>query len=556
MIKRIIGISFITGLFLTSCSTSKVEVEQTKKEIKTNSKQPFVWNGANVYFLLIDRFNNGNTKNDVNYGRTAETAKLRGFEGGDFKGISQKIDENYFSDLGINAIWMTPIVEQIHGAVNEGQGNTYGFHGYWTKDWTAIDKNWGSEKEFQEMVEKAHAKGIRIMLDAVINHTGPATDVDGVFPSDWVRVSPQCTYESYKMTTACTLVKNLPDILTESEKDVMLPPQLLAKWSQEGRLDKEVAELNAFFAKYNLPKAPKYYIMKWLSDYIRKYGVDGYRVDTVKHTEEEVWKKFAVICQDAFTEYKANNPSKVLDQNKFFLLGEVYNYTINEAQNFSFPDKKVNYFENGFDALINFDLRSSQKESYQSLFKRYNDILHNKMNGKTVMSYITSHDDGSPFDKNRQNPWDAGTRLLLAPGISQVYYGDETARPLEIEGVEGDANLRSFMNWENIQPNSDTESLLTHYQKLGQFRRNHPAVGAGVQTDLQNDPYVFLRKYNNDEVIIALGYFQTQKMFTVTNLWKDGTKVRDFYSGATSVVKDGKIVMDIDTETVLLERID
>ena len=178
------------------------------------------------------------------------------------------------------------------------------------------------------------------------------------------------------------------------------------------------------------------------------------------------------------------------------------------------------------------------------------------MNGKTVMSYITSHDDGSPFDKNRQNPWDAGTRLLLTPGISQIYYGDETARSLEIEGADGDANLRSNMNWEDIKPNSETESLLNHYQRLGQFRRNHPSVGAGKQTDLQNDPYVFFRKYENDEVIISVGYFREQKLINVASLWKDGTKVRDFYTGTIGVVKNGTIVMNTNSDTVLLERID
>lgn len=299
--KKIIFSLGITCLFLSSCSKTTLQGTQENKGLE---KQSFTWNGANIYFLLTDRFNNGDKTNDVNYGRTKNTAKLRGFEGGDFRGIINKIQDNYFSDLGINAIWMNPIVEQIHGDVNEGQGTTYGFHGYWTKDWAAIDKNWGTENELQELISKAHAKGIRIMLDAVINHTGPVTDVDTVFPSDWVRLSPQCTYQSYKTTIECTLVENLPDILTESENDVMLPPQLIEKWKKEGRLEKEVGELNLFFAKYNLPKAPKYYIMKWLSDYIRKYGIDGYRVDTVKHTEEEVWKKFAEICQDAFTEYK------------------------------------------------------------------------------------------------------------------------------------------------------------------------------------------------------------------------------------------------------------
>lgn len=550
--KKIIFSLGITCLFLSSCSETTLQGIQENKGLE---KQSFTWNGANIYFLLTDRFNNGDKTNDVNYGRTKKTAKLRGFEGGDFRGIINKIQDNYFSDLGINAIWMNPIVEQIHGDVNEGQGTTYGFHGYWTKDWTAIDKNWGTEKELQELISKAHAKGIRIMLDAVINHTGPVTDVDTVFPSDWVRLSPQCTYQSYKTTIECTLVENLPDILTESENDVMLPPQLIEKWKKEGRLEKEVEELNLFFAKYNLPKAPKYYIMKWLSDYIRKYGIDGYRVDTVKHTEEEVWKKFAEICQDAFTEYKTNNPTKVLDNNKFFLIGEVYNYTINDAQEFPFPDKKVNYYNNGFDALINFDLRSTQKETFQQVFNRYNNVLQNEMGGKTVMNYITSHDDGSPFDKTRENAWDAGTRLLLTPGISQVYYGDESARPLEIEGAEGDANLRSFMNWDGIKSDKDKKALLLHFQKLGQFRRNHPAVGAGKQKDLQNEPYIFYRNYNNDEVIIALGYSNEQKKIKVADFWKEGTKVKDFYSGTVSTVKDGFVVLNTNFDIVLLEKI-
>ena len=538
-------------MFLTSCS--KTTLQNTQQV--TKSEQPFVWNGANVYFLLTDRFNNGDTTNDINYGRTQKTAKLRGFEGGDIRGIIQKIDEGYFTDLGVNAIWMTPLVEQIKGSVDEGQGPTYGFHGYWTKDWTSLDKNFGSEADLRELVDKAHAKGIRIMLDAVINHTGPVTELDEVFPSDWVRVSPHCTYDSYVNTTACTLVKNLPDILTESENDVTLPPQLLEKWQKEGRLKQEITELNEFFAKYNLPKAPKYYIMKWLTDYIRYYGIDAYRVDTVKHTEEDVWKVFSRICKDALNEYKAKNPHKVLDNNEFFMLGEVYNYTINEGQNFSFPDKKVNYFEHGFDALINFDLRSSHNETYQKLFNRYDDIIHNEMKGKTVMNYISSHDDGSPYDKDRKNAWDAGTKLLLTPGIAQIYYGDEIARPLVVEGAEGDANLRSVMNWEDIKPNSETESLLNHFQKLGQFRNNHPAVGAGKQTVLKAEPYIFHRKYNEDEVIIALDYFRENKLIEVAGLWKDGTKVRDAYSGNIAVVKDGRIVITSPSEIVLIERI-
>ena len=182
-------ILFILTIITFACST-------TKQVNPKSTETPFVWEGANMYFLLTDRFNNGDKTNDINFNRTKPTGKLRGFEGGDLRGIIQKIEEGYFTDLGINAIWMTPIVEQIHGSVDEGTGNSYGFHGYWAKDWTALDPNFGTKEDLKELVEKAHAKGIRIVLDAVINHTGPVTENDEVYPNNWVRTQPQCKYDS------------------------------------------------------------------------------------------------------------------------------------------------------------------------------------------------------------------------------------------------------------------------------------------------------------------------------------------------------------------------
>ncbi len=164
---------YIIILFLAVLSCK--DKNQDKKEIAKKQDVPFVWENANVYFMLTDRFKNGDTSNDVNFNRTLEASKLRGFEGGDLKGVTQKIEEGYFNELGINAIWMTPIVEQIHGAVDEGTGATYAFHGYWTKDWTSLDPNFGTKEDLKKLVEVAHKNGIRIVLDAVINHTGPVT---------------------------------------------------------------------------------------------------------------------------------------------------------------------------------------------------------------------------------------------------------------------------------------------------------------------------------------------------------------------------------------------
>ena len=534
-----------------SCSTSK--------NVSKTQKTPFVWEGANVYFLLTDRFNNGNTSNDTNFERNKKTAKLRGFEGGDIIGITKKIEEGYFDKLGINAIWFTPVVEQIHDGVDEGTGLTYGFHGYWTRDWTNLDPNFGTKEDLRMLVDKAHAHGIRIILDGVINHTGPVTQTDTVWPKDWVRTGPVCDYKSYEGTTACTLVSNLPDIKTESNENVDLPPFLIEKWKKEGRYEKEMAELDAFFARTGYPKAPKYYIIKWLTDYISDYGIDGYRADTVKHTEEAVWADFKTQCDFAFATWKQNNPAKVLDENSFYTIAEVYNYGIGSGKIFDFGDKKINYFENGFNNMINFEFKGDAQKEYEFIFSKYSDKLNNELKGYSVLNYLSSHDDGAPFDAKRTKSKEAAIKLLLSPGLSQVYYGDESARSLVIEGTEGDATLRSFMNWEEIKSNSETQKTLLHWQKLGQFRRNHPSIGAGIHKKISDQPYTFSRTFSknnySDSVIIGLNLPVGQKEVTVASIFKNGTKLKDTYSGKEVLVVNGKVSIDSEFDIVLLEAI-
>ena len=526
------------------------------KEITSNTEKVFVWEGANIYFLLTDRFNNGDTSNDINFDRSLETAKLRGFEGGDIKGITKKIEELYFADLGINAIWMTPIVEQIHGGTDEGTGVTYGYHGYWAKDWTAIDPNFGTKEDLKELVEVAHKNGIRVILDAVINHTGPVTDKDPVWPEDWVRTEPQCEYSNYENTITCTLVKNLPDVKTESNEEVKLPPQLVAKWKEEGRFKKEVAELDEFFNRTGHPRAPRFYIMKWLTDYITDYGIDGYRCDTVKHTEESVWQEFKTECDYAFAEYKKSNPTKVLDDNNFYLVGEVYNYGISGGKFFDFGDKKVNYFDDMFTSQINFEFKWNAKElSYETLFRKYDYKLQNDLKGYGVLNYLSSHDDGQPYDPKREKPFETATKLLLSPGTSQVYYGDEMARLLVVEDAVGDANLRSVMNWDDM---TAKQEILNHWYKLGQFRKNHPAVGAGKHKMISELPYTFSRVYSNgdyfDTVIVGVDLPEGENNIDVSSAFKNGDKVQDYYSGVEYVVNNGKVTTNSGHNIVLLHK--
>jgi len=545
-------------LIVSGCADKQKDIAETETVIEPTAKLPFSWEAANVYFLLTDRFNNGDPSNDVNYGRTKETAVLRGFEGGDIKGVTQKIREGYFTDLGINAIWMTPVVEQIHDGTDEGTGYTYGYHGYWTKDWTVLDPNFGTREDLAELVKTAHDHGIRILLDAVINHTGPVTANDEVWPEEWVRTSPKCEFKDYESTVTCTLVENLPDIRTESNEAVELPPQLVEKWKAEGRYEEEIAELDAFFKRTGHPRAPRFYIMKWLTDYITDFGIDGYRADTVKHTEEYVWEEFKALCEAAFKDWKQANPEDVLDDTPFYLVGEIYFYNVNSGRTYDFGDKKVDYFNNSFDALINFDLRSSGDRSYEEVFSSYYEILSGELDGHSTLSYMSSHDDSNPFDKQRIKPYETANRLLLAPGASQVYYGDELARTLIVEGTNGDATLRSFMNWESMENDAETKEILEHWQKLGRFRRDHIAIGAGVHSMISEAPYTFSRTYSEDsftdKVVVGLDLPEGEKLISVTGVFEDESMVLDTYSGVRAKVVDGYVTLDTNYNIVLLER--
>ena len=543
-----------TTVLMDSCQPAKASEE-------TPSETPFLWENANIYFLLTDRFKNGDPSNDVNFDRSHETAKLRGFEGGDLKGVIQKIDEAYFDNLGITALWTTPWLEQIHGGTNEGTGLTYGFHGYWISDWTSMDPNFGKEEDLKKLVETAHAHGIRVIMDVIINHTGPVTDLDPVWPDEWVRTEPQCTYQDYESTVTCTLVKNLPDIRTESDQEVELPPQLLEKWANEGRLEEEMAELDAFFERTGYPRAPRYYIIKWLTDFVRKYGIDGYRLDTAKHIEEGIWSELGKEAQKALDDWKKANPDKVLDNNDFYMVGEVYGYGISGGRMFGFGDREVDFFAQEIDAMINFEFKERAKMDYETLFASYSEKLQGPLKGVSVVNYISSHDDGGPFDKKREKAIEAGSKLLLCPGASQVYYGDESSRELDIPGTEGDATLRSRMNWEEIESNTvrngvPIAEVLLHYQKLGQFRKDHPAVGAGVHQMISRSPYIFSRTYEseryNDRVVAGLELESGKKHIDLNGLFKDGTILRDYYSGTKVTVKDDQVTVDSPYKFVLL----
>jgi len=533
---------------------------------KAAAAKPFLWENATVYFLVTDRFRNGDKANDLAYGRKADAAPLRGYMGGDLKGVTEKIKAGYFDSLGIDVLWLTPPVEQAHGSTDEGTGRSYGFHGYWTHDWTSVDGNLGTEQDFRDMVDAAHARGMRVLLDVVMNHTEPsAAALPGTWPADWVRTEPACTFKSMATNVDCTLVPGLNDVLTNSNANVALPDFLAAKWKAEGRYEREVKELDEFFARTGYPRAPRYYLMKWHADWVRKYGIDGFRADTVKHVEPAVWKELRTVAEAAHDGWKRANPAKVLGDGKFFMVAEVYGYNIAHGRQFNMGDgEMVDYYKFGFDSLINFGLVWDAKQDYETLFSKYDAALRGPLAGLSIMNYTASHDDGYPFDPARVKPLETATKLLLAPGAAQIYYGDETSRLLNWSDAQGDAKLRSFMNWDELAKNARREGhkiadVRAHYSKLGLFRSAHPAVGAGVHEKIADGPYTFKRTYEkngiSDNVVVALDVpADANATIKVGGAFADGVTVKDYYSGASAVVKNGAVTLRVKGGVALIAK--
>ena len=526
------------------------------------------WRNATVYFMLTDRFKNGDLENDRELGRGENGAVLRNFVGGDIRGITQKIREGYFTDLGVDVLWMTPLYEQIHGYWEDDWGDSYPFHGYWPLDWTAVDPNFGSESDMQEMIEAAHQNGIRVLADVILNHTGPKTKIDPAWPEDWIRTKPLCDWSkpSFQNTVTCALAPSLTDIKTESDTVVGLPPFLIKKWEKEGRLEQEMSELDSFFGRTGLARVPRNYIIKWITDWVRDYGIDGFRVDTAKHVEPEIWQLVKREGEQALEYWRSKNRDKALGNMPFHMLGEVYEfgldgfkYTPKGTRKYDYGDRQVDFFSNGFDALINMGFATHAAMDTSELFALYSRELNNaQYSGKSVLNYLVSHDDPNPFDRERENPYMAAVKLLLAPGAAQIYYGDELARPLFAKGAIGDAHWRVPMNWEDLEDHK-VKDLLAHWQKLGRFRRAHPAVGAGRHIELHREPLIFVRELKLadkiDRVLVALDQPRGPKTVLVSDYFRDGVVLKDHYSGKRAEVHEGKVTINTEGNLVLMSSL-
>ena len=320
----------------TNSSGTKTEsADFSRNDSYVPPENPFSWDNALVYFVMTDRFYNSNPANDLSYGRVKTDSKGKNigtFHGGDLAGLKQKVDANYYSDLGVNAIWKTAPYEQIHGGVGGGSSGDfahYAYHGYYALDFTALDKNMGTIQELREFVDAAHDKNIRVVFDIVMNHAGyenlkdmetynfgslksgsyswqPSggetfhqwNDLKGTtgwenwWTASWARTSFYGNGGGDDLTKCLDF---LPDFKTEVTSGVGVPKVLETKWGQETTGFTDWINPSAVSLRTNLNVAPAEYLIKWLAAWVKEFGIDGFRVDTAKHVDMYRWAALKML---------------------------------------------------------------------------------------------------------------------------------------------------------------------------------------------------------------------------------------------------------------------
>ena len=208
------------------------------------------------------------------------------------------------------------------------------------------------------------------------------------------------------------------------------------------------------------------------------------------------------------------------------------------------------YFSNGFDSMINFGFQGvpTNMSSLETTYSNYANVINSSSSNVNYLSYISSHDTST---YNRNDLINGGTALFLAPGAVQIFYGDETARPLDfLNCTYTDQKYRSDMNWNSVNKN-----VLAHWQKMGQFRDNHIAIGAGQHKLINSAPYTFSRTYDEkgitDGVIVVIGASGSTTV-DVSSVFGDGALLTDYYTGAQAKVSNGKVTFTAGTNGVIL----
>ena len=479
-------------------TATNVTVTERKK-----SAGDFDWDEAVIYFAVTDRFFDGDASNNDAYGVGDYNVGEKGgssYHGGDFAGLNQKLD--YLKDLGVNTIWITPIVENItedqHD--NETDTATYGYHGYWASDFTKLNKHLGKEQQFKALLDAAHSKGMKIMVDVVLNHAGYGredyfnsilTDADGNSIS-MIRDSNNTISGDDKYDS----LSDLPDFVTEN-------------------------------------KAVTDQLVTWQTEWMSKYSIDYYRVDTVKHVETTTWAAFKNSLTKVNPDFKmigeysgagyANNA------------GELGTGTMDALLDFDFNDFAQNFVTGNISSVEN------------SLQKR-----NNAINNTSVMgSFLSSHDEDTLQYKlvneskiSEEEAYNlmkvAATLQITAKGQPVLYYGEEIGQggannwPLQ-------TNRRDF-DWTELEKQkADSNSIYNHYKTMLAIRNAYTDVFArGNRSTVavsDADGYeVISRSYGNNTLYVGMNVKEAEKEVVIPVAESAGTVLKNLYDGKTYTV--------------------
>ena len=479
----------VTDQYGNKFSTT-VDVEITDR-VKENKKD-FDWDEAVVYFMMTDRFFDGNESNNTASGADTYGDNPGLYHGGDFAGVTTKLD--YLQNLGVNTIWITPIVENIKGVAVTDEGSkdvpyNAAYHGYWASDFTKLNPTLGTTGEFETMISEAHKRGMRIMVDIVVNHAGYGTE-----------------------STFADMLRDK----SVSEGDIK-------SW-QSGLPD---------FATENADVRAK--LVEWQTAWMMDYGVDYFRVDTVKHVDSTTWAALK------------NSTTKV--NSSFKMIGEYFG---------------AGYASNGsslgtgqMDADLDFDFNdqatsfvSGNISSVEKFLSARNSALNNTyMTGQ----FLSSHDEdgfkaalmnGKKYteDEATSAALVAATLQLTAKGIPVIYYGEEV-------GLSGLNNYPYQTNRYDMDFSKATKDNVTyqHYKNLlsirnaytDVFARGSRTVVAGSDEECYD---VVSRSYGGTTLYVGMNIKDTVKEVKVPVSLAAGTEVKDLYSGATYTVGSDKTV--------------
>ena len=479
-------------------TATNVTVTERKK-----SAGDFDWDEAVIYFAVTDRFFDGDASNNDAYGVGDYNTGEKGgssYHGGDFAGLNQKLD--YLKDLGVNTIWITPIVENITEDQHDNKTDTatYGYHGYWASDFTKLNKHLGTEQQFKALLDAAHSKGMKIMVDVVLNHAGYGTekyfnsiltDADGNSIS-MIRDSNNTISGDDKYDS----LSDLPDFVTEN-------------------------------------KAVTDQLVTWQTEWMSKYSIDYYRVDTVKHVETTTWEAFK------------NSLTKVNPDFKM----------IGEYSGAGYANNAGELGTGSMDALLDFDFNDfAQKfvtgdiSGVESSLQKRNGAINNTA---TMGSFLSSHDEDSLQYKlvnesklSEEEAYNqmkvAATLQITAKGQPVLYYGEEIGQG-GANNWPYQTNRRDF-DWTELEKQkADSNSIYNHYKTMLAIRNAYTDVFArGNRSTVavsDADGYeVISRSYGNNTLYVGMNVKEAEKEVVIPVAESAGTVLKNLYDGKTYTV--------------------